>query len=837
MAAPRQFPLRLALLLALVPLAWWGLDYLKVFGRFNNLAEAWMYQFRGEIPATDNTKPGHPPLKIIYVDVDAPTVGMFGERPWSREYYAMVINALFAYGDAKAVGLDFILSPAGMKADMVDKVKAHDNDNIMDTLMRKYPAAIIATAYSGIKQTLAFDPAQSTDAGQKSTVPKTKQYAEFPYIYKDPIHLDSRQNAYPESPTFPLIDSERIQTGMVDVATDYNAGGVPDSVPRWIPLFAETTGPEHTNNLVSGYLAFVEFPDAELSAPNSPLRQDQGDTVMVLNPEGGLPFKLPKIQQLTFYNLSVKLALAYLGLDEKNVKRTPDDLQIVDHGGKVLMDIPMREEQLVEINWFSSWDNPVLNPHVSFEEVVARGSKLETGTPEEQAVQRKFFEQFKDAIILIGPVDKILHDLAPTPFDNEDVPLVGVYGNLLKTFFTGNYIHRPPGWVPVLLQFALTLVVAGLAMYSGHRAGLAKVAAVVVVLAYILGVLETFAHLTLMLPLVVPVGSAFTTAFIGAVVRLVEEEKQKKRIKGMFATYLAPEVVNEMADSDQEPQLGGHNVFITCFFSDVQSFSAFSEVLTPAKLVDLMNEYLTAMTDILQAERGSLDKFIGDAIVAMYGAPITLTDHGLRASVAACRMQKRLGELRQKWIGEGDKWPGLIHRMRMRIGLNTGDATVGNMGSATRFNYTMMGDTVNLAARCESGAKHFGVYTMCTEDTKKNAEEHGQQILFRRLNKIKVKGRSTPVEVYEIVCFREEATADTLRCVELFEQALTLYFAQKWDAAKVLFAEAQKLEPLQPGRDPGVAHNPSELMQEKCDEMKAAPPAPDWNGVEEMTEK
>ncbi|HTB63692.1 MAG TPA: adenylate/guanylate cyclase domain-containing protein [Opitutales bacterium] len=855
MAAPRQFSLRLVLLLALVPLAWLVMDHFKVFGRFNNLAEERMYQFRGEIPATDNTKPGHPSLKIIYVDVDSLTVGFLGERPWSREYYARVINALFQYGGAKAVGLDFILSPAGMKADMVDKDKAHKNDEVMGQVMEKWPAAIISTDYSDIEQpntasTTASDspdkataPADSQAPSGNSSPPadtsaatdktpaahQVHKYAEFPYIYQSPIHLDPTKNDYPESPTFPLINDERIQTGMLDVATTYNGDGVADAVPRWVPLFAETTGPQHTDNIVGGYMDFYKINPEE--------RADTDDTVMVVNPDSGDLFKLPKIQHVTFYHLAIKLALAYLGLDEKNVKRTKDDLQIVDNSGQTLIDIPLREQQLVEINWFSKWMNDKLNPRVSFEEVIARGADLETGPPANQAREKKFFEQFKDAIILIGPVDPILHDLAPTPFDDHTVPLVGVYGNLLKTFFTGEYINRPPGWVSPLLQILLTVVVAGLAVYSGQHAGLAKAAAVIVLLAYILGVFEIFAHFRLFLPLVVPVSSAFSTAFVGAVVRLVDEEKQKKRIKGMFATYLAPEVVNDMVSSGEEPQLGGHNSVITCFFSDVQGFSGFSEVLTPAKLVDLMNEYLTAMTDILQAERGSLDKYIGDAIVAMYGAPITLKEHALRACIAACRMQQRLGELRQKWISEGDKWPVIVHRMRMRIGLNSGDATVGNMGSATRFNYTMMGDTVNLAARCESGAKHFGVYSMCTEDTKKHAEEQGNDILFRRLNKIKVKGRSTPVEVYEIVGFRNEATPDTQRCVELFENALALYFTQKWDEAKALFAEAEKLEPFQPGRDPGVANNPSQLMQEMCDEMKASPPPADWDGVEEMTEK
>ncbi len=830
------------LLLALVPLAWWGLDHLGVFGKLNNQAEDWMFQFRGEIPAVDRTKPGNPPLKVMYVNVDARTVGHLGERPWPREYYALIIDALFKHGGVKALGLDFVLSPAGMKSELVDPQKAHDNDELLGEAMEQWPNAIMATIYSQIEEqanAVSVPPAAASTAasGSASNAPSPAtapaasssavRLAEFPYIYKN--KTDPSKNAYPESPTFPLLNLDRIRTGMIDVATEYNAGGLADAVPRWIPLFAETIGPDHTNNIVDGFISFNHLDPG--------LRMDQEDKVMVLNPDGGKPLLLPKVQHITFYNMALKLALAYLNLDESNVRRTVDNLQVIDKGGKVVLDMPLREQQLLEINWFTRWDNPDLNPQVSMWDVLVNAGKFGTGTPAEQAEYEDFFKQFKDAIVLVGPVDPILQDVAPSPFDSAATAKVAVYGNLLKTFFSGAYIHRTPEWVKVLLQFALTLLIGGLAISSGHHTGFAKAAPALILFGYIAVVFEAFAHFNLVLPLVVPVGSAFTTAFIGAVVRLIDEEKQKKRIKGMFGTYLAPEVVNSMVESGEEPQLGGHNVVITCFFSDVQSFSTFSEVLTPGQLTDLMNEYFTAMVDILQAERGSLDKFIGDAIVAMFGAPVTVNDHALRAAVTTCRMLKRLGELRQKWVSEGDKWPDKVHRMRMRIGLNSGETIVGNMGSAARFNFTMMGDTVNLAARCESGAKQFGVYGMCTEDTVKAALAHGSDVVFRRLNKITVKGKTKPVEVYEIVCLRADATPDTLRCVELFERALELYFAQKWDDAKALFAEAQKLEPLQPGRDPGVAHNPSELMQEECDHMKAHPPGKNWNGVKEMTEK
>ena len=155
-----------------------------------------------------------------------------------------------------------------------------------------------------------------------------------------------------------------------------------------------------------------------------------------------------------------------------------------------------------------------------------------------------------------------------------------------------------------------------------------------------------------------------------------------------------------------------------------------------------MNEYLTACTDIVLEEGGTLDKYVGDAVVAIYGAPVTLHGHAHRACLTALRVQKRVGELREKWRAKAGKWPAIVHKLQARIGLNTGSAVVGNMGSQTRFSYTMMGDDVNIAARMESGAKSWGVYSMCTESTRSGCEkvEPGPR-RFRALGRIIVKGR------------------------------------------------------------------------------------------------
>ncbi|MBT3468937.1 MAG: adenylate/guanylate cyclase domain-containing protein, partial [Opitutae bacterium] len=338
-------------------------------------------------------------------------------------------------------------------------------------------------------------------------------------------------------------------------------------------------------------------------------------------------------------------------------------------------------------------------------------------------------------------------------------------------------------------------------------------------------------------PIVGPVGSALTTTFVGLAIKLIIEEKAKGRITGMFGSYVSSDLVEQMVESGEEPSLGGEEQKITAYFSDVQAFSAFSELLSPTGLVDLMNEYLTAMTDILQEERGTLDKYIGDAIVAMYGAPIPMHDHAYQGVKTAVLMQKRQLELREKWKSEGDKWPDIVGKMQTRIGLNTGTATVGNMGSTDRFNYTMMGDMVNLAARSESGAKAYGAYIMITEDTKRTAEEQGKGIAYRYLDKIVVKGRTQPVEMYEVTDFWDDLSQDSKDCLDLFQQGIDSYLKQDWNKSLDLFERAKELEPNKPGVTPGVKDNPSMILIDRVKSMKDNPPGEDWDGVYVMTSK
>ncbi len=478
------------------------------------------------------------------------------------------------------------------------------------------------------------------------------------------------------------------------------------------------------------------------------------------------------------------------------------------------------------------------NPQASMTLVMALDDiSRHNPSPEAERQLNNWFDRFNDAIILCGPTDPILQDIAPTPMESASVPRVSVHGNALKTIVSGLYLKHPPLWTHAVITFFLTFLVTGLAVASGRFTLVYKIAALALIIAYILLTFNAFKYGQWVLPFVEPVGASFSTALVALTIQTIVEERSKKRIRNMFGTYLSPILVNRMIESGEEPKLGGVELEITAFFSDVQSFSSFSEVLTPQQLVELMNEYLTAMTDILEAEFGALDKYIGDAIVAMYGAPVEIQDHASRACVSALRMQKRLSELRQKWQSEGTKWHPLVHKMRMRIGLNRGRCVVGNMGSTKRFNYTMMGDPVNLAARCESGAKSAGVFTLVSYEVVEAARSQIDTLVFRFVDKWKVKGRNQPVDLYELVGFREEISEECHQCLAIHAQAMDAYFAKDFAAAKALFQASAKLEPLQPNRDPGVYNNPSLVMIERCDEYLSNPPPANWNGVYEMQHK
>jgi adenylate cyclase len=539
----------------------------------------------------------------------------------------------------------------------------------------------------------------------------------------------------------------------------------------------------------------------------------------------------------TYYPMSLELALLHWGLDPSAIKISPNCLTISRPDGSIASRIPLILGQLAEPNWFNAWMDPAVG-HFSIVDVMAYGKAATEGTDEQKALAKEFFEPFREGVVLIGPVDPLLKDLSVMPLSGPNpVPRVFVHGNLLQSIVAQRFLHRPPVWLNVGFIFLLGFAGAAFCLVPARFTTAAKAFSLTTALTYMGAAFLVFSKNDLLLPLVAPLGAALSCTFAGSLLQLSREQSQKRRIKGMFGAYLSPSLVDKMIESGEEPRLGGIDAEITAFFSDVQNFSSFSEQLTPQQLVSLMNEYLSAMTDILMEQGCYVDKYIGDAIVGIFNSPVPLPNHALQACVATQTLQKRLASLREKWAAEGEKWPPFVSRMQMRIGLNTGFATVGNMGSSRRFNYTMMGDTVNLAARCESGAKSYGVYTMITGETRRAAEQVGQGCVFRFLDRIIVKGRREPAEMHEIVCLAADLTPETSRCLALYASGIEHYLARQWDAAIAAFEQSAALEPNRPERNPESPTTPSSVMLARTRLIKQNPPGPEWDGVFKMQTK
>lgn len=535
------------------------------------------------------------------------------------------------------------------------------------------------------------------------------------------------------------------------------------------------------------------------------------------------------------YSLGLKLFKLYRDIDSTEIEESDEILSMGSY------QIPKYSENLMAINYFGP---PGTFPRHSFETVIddstiilaSEDSTFQINSFSDPNFGLKHTDAFKDKIVLVGATMPELHDLHATPFAEQGtMPGVEMHANAIQTVLSSNHIYyTSPLTNMVLLVIAIGVTVIAVRRLSGFWRFAFYILLSVSVFGLSIWLFLQFSTMTDVVAILIAilVGYITTQSY-----EYIVEEREKRRIRGLFSSYVSPAIVEEMVEEGKEPGLGGDVVYMTAFFSDIQSFSTFSEQMPAKTLVKLINEYLSAMTNIVREHGGTLDKYIGDAIVAFFGAPVPHEDHAYKACVVSQRMQYKLADLRDKWREEGERWPEIVQHMRNRIGINTGKMVTGNMGSESRFNYTMMGDNVNLAARCESGAKQFGVYTMVTANTKQEAEKHGDRCVFRYLDRIVVKGRTEPVDVYEIMGLRDRISEQELACKEKFEEAITAYQKQEWDRAIRLFNESSELEYYIPNDESFIYTNPSLVYLNRCEVMRENPPPTDWNGVYVMKSK
>jgi adenylate cyclase len=298
--------------------------------------------------------------------------------------------------------------------------------------------------------------------------------------------------------------------------------------------------------------------------------------------------------------------------------------------------------------------------------------------------------------------------------------------------------------------------------------------------------------------------------------RFLVADKDRRFLHKTFGLYLAPSVIEKMVTANKPPALGGEIRNVTVFFSDLAGFSSISEVLTPPDLVKFMNQYFSAMTDIIQEHGGLVEKYIGDAIFAVFGAPYDDPDHAGNAVSAALRCRERLHRLNI----EPAEWQRFT--LRQRIGLNTGDALVGNVGSRQRFNYTATGDTVNIASRLEGANKYFGTEIMAAKSTFERAAEN---FAWRELDTVRVQGRDEPVSIYEPLARHGEETPEQKVVTAAYAHGLACWRRRDF----VRCAEA--LAPV------AAADAPSAILLQRAKKFLAHPSAPDWDAVNTLEGK
>ena len=418
-------------------------------------------------------------------------------------------------------------------------------------------------------------------------------------------------------------------------------------------------------------------------------------------------------------------------------------------------------------------------------------------------------------------------DLNPMPFDSR-YPMVGLHANALNTILDNRIIDEiSKGWIAVVILGLGILLAFGVPALSPAMGGMATV---VVVAGYTWLSFWLFSNKFVWIDMVGPL-STMAIGYLGITVyNYIQEEKNKQFLKESFGTYVSPELIDQMYESGEEPSLGGEEGYHTAFFTDIQSFSAFSEILTASELVFLLNQYLTDMTDVLLENNGTLDKYIGDAIVAFYGAPIEIKDHEYLSCITAIKMQESLDLLRQSWQAEGDRWPEIVHHMQNRIGISSGQMVTGNMGSASRMNYTMMGDNVNTAARLESSAKQYGVYIQIANSTYEPVKD---RMVVRDLDNVRVMGKNEPVKVWELISEVGKEPEKYKKILPAYHEALDLYKNQEWEKAIEAFKASDSLEDMFSGRKT----NPSRIYIPRCEHFMANPPGDDWDGVWTLTSK
>jgi adenylate cyclase len=692
--------------------------------------------------------------ETVIVVIDEKSLSELGRWPWPRTTIAKLVDVLKGYG-AKAVGFDIVFAEPDENSSM--KAVAELSRDVKNVGIGD------SRLYGLLKQK---QKAADTDAALAGSIEKAKNIT-LGYFF----HINKKEVGH--------LTEEQIVTGENQIA---NA--------RFKMIRARKGADEFP--LIHAYAAQPNLPRLSKASENAGYFNAFPDTDGVIR---WSPLVI-KFRNNYYYSLVLAMLLQYQDWPMSVVN-------IVEYGVESIqldkLRIPTDESGRMLVNYLG----PAKTfPHYSVSDILNG---------------RISADKLNGKIVLVGATATGIYDLRVTPF-GAVYPGVEIHATVIDNILHQNFLIHS-GWtkfldvcIIILVGLIMGLAVPRMKAVAGIALSLALISA------FVLANTAIFVRYNVWMNLIYPALTMMTIYLGITVYRYVTEEREKKKVRSAFQYYLTASVVNEILKDPSKLKLGGDKKNLSVMFSDIRGFTSISEKLSPEELVHLLNEYLTAMTDVVFKYDGLLDKYIGDAIMAVFGAPLDQPDHALRACRTGIEMMSELRRLREKWAAEGRP------DINIGVGINTGDMVVGNMGSQMRFDYTVIGDSVNLASRLEGTNKEYGTNIIISEFTHEIIKD---ELFCRELDAVRVKGKKLPVRIFELLGDRKDA-AQWQEFVDRFEAGLAKYHAGLWDEAIVAFRGVLEVRP---------ADFPAKLYIDRCKALKESPPEEEWDGIFTMTKK
>jgi adenylate cyclase len=520
----------------------------------------------------------------------------------------------------------------------------------------------------------------------------------------------------------------------------------------------------------------------------------------------GTTRRLPLLTQVgnqTFLHIATSVARDILTADQATLRRR--ELRL----GPVT--IPLTTEQEMVIDWNGTLENRIYP-------VYPIGAVLRSFTDMQGGKQPLLDPAlFRDKIVFVATTAAGTYDLRVTPL-SAFAPGVLIHMSALDNILRHRHLQPASWWIFAVSTLILTLGTAwAFMLIPSQRVKPIAIGGLAIVY-YGLAV-HAFTSHGLWLDLAIPEGALAISFAAAATVEYLTEGKQRRQLRTVFDKYMAAEVVDEIMRNPEAIRLGGEKKELSILFSDIAGFTSISERLDPETLVELLNKYLSAMTDIILQHRGNVNKYLGDGIMAIFGAPRGDPNHASLACFAALDSQAELAKRREQWKAEGQP------EISARIGINSGWLVVGNMGSQARMEYTVMGDTVNLASRLEGANKYYDTLILLGPRTYELA---ARDIEAREIDRMRVKGKKEPVVVFELLARKGNLSIEQQRVVATYLEGLEAYKRRDFKTAAAQFQAALTLDP---------GDGPSRVYLERAKEYFMAPPPEDWDGVYELKSK